>query len=536
MLKKIFKIQNTVAGGAMIIALFSIFSRLLGLLRDRFLSSSFGAGQVLDAYYAAFRLPDLVFNTLVLGALSSAFIPVFLRYWRQDKEEAWQITSGVLNILFLIVLFFSIVFFIFAPLIVNYMVPGFAPETKALTVSLTRIMLIGTLFFTLSNIAGSVLNSFRRFLIYSLAPVMYNLGIIFGILVLVKKTGLGLTGLGWGVALGAGLHFLVQVPTLLKIGYRWKPVLNLRHPAIKKISTLMLPRCFGLAVSQFNFIVTTFIASGITIGAVAIYNLAFNLINFPISIFGISLAISIFPVLSQSFAEGNKSFFTHHFSKTIRRILYLIIPTTVLFLALRAQIVRLILGAGVFSWRDTVLTANTLGWFSISLFAQSLIPVFARAFYATQNTKTPVKIAILGFVVNIIGCLILGTLIGVGGLALAFSLASIVNFGLLYFYFDKKIFPLPSKEIIVSVLRIVGLSIAMAVVVQAIKYLVGPLVNMQTFVGVFIQTVSAVLGGVLFYLITTMAFKFSEVEIVAQIIIKRVKNKKVLKFFKKVIR
>ena len=536
MLKKIFKLQKTIAGGAMIIALFSVFSRLLGLLRDRFLSSSFGAGQVLDAYYAAFRLPDLVFNTLVLGALSSAFIPVFLKYWRRNKEEAWQITSGVLNVLFLIVLFCAIIFFILAPSIINYMVPGFTPETKALTVSLTRIMLIGTLFFTLSNVVGSVLNSFQRFLSYSLAPVMYNLGIIFGILVLVKKTSLGFTGLGWGIALGAALHFLIQIPALMRTGYRWQPIFKFNHPAIKKISILMLPRCFGLAVSQFNFIVTTFIASGITIGAVAIYNLAFNLINFPVSIFGISLAISIFPILSRSFAEGNKSSFVEHFSKTIRRIFYLIIPATVLFLALRAQIVRLILGAGVFTWRDTVLTANTLGWFSVSLFAQSLIPIFARAFYATQNTKTPVKIAVFCFIVNIIGCLILGSLIGVGGLALAFSIASIINFGLLYFYFDKKIFPLPSKEILVSVLRITGLSIAMAVVVQAIKYLVGPLVNMQTFIGVFIQTVSAILGGILFYLITTLAFRFNEVEIITQIAVKKVKNKKVLQFLKKLLK
>ncbi len=535
MFKKVDKLQKTVMGGAMIIALFSILSRILGLLRDRFLSSSFGAGQVLDAYYAAFRLPDLVFNTLVLGALSSAFIPVFIKYWRQDKEEAWRITNGVMNVLFLVVLGFSVLFFCLAPIMVNYMVPGFNMETKALTVTLTRIMLLGTLFFTLSNVAGSVLNSFRRFLAYSLAPIMYNLGIIFGILVLVPKTNLGYAGLGWGVALGALLHFLIQLPALKRTGYRWQPIFNFKHPAIKKISVLMLPRCFGLAISQFNFIVTTLIASGITIGAVAIYNLAFNLVNFPVSIFGISLAISIFPLLSQNFAEGNKEDFVKYFSKTVRRILYFIVPTTVLLLALRAQIVRLVLGAGVFSWRDTVLTAQTLGWFSISLFAQSLIPVFAKAFYSVQNTKTPVKIAVFSFIINIIGCLILGNLIGVSGLALAFSLASIINFGLLYIYFNKKICPLPSREIIFSILRIVSLSMAMAVIIQGIKYLIGPLVNMQTFIGVFIQTFTAVLGGIFFYVVTTLAFKFDEVEVISQYVIKKIKNKKALKFIKKVI-
>ncbi|MDD4996156.1 MAG: murein biosynthesis integral membrane protein MurJ [Patescibacteria group bacterium] len=526
MFQKVDKFQKTVTGGAIIIALFSILSRLLGLLRDRFLSSTFGAGQILDSYYAAFRLPDLIFNTLVLGALSSVFIPVFIKYWHQDEKEAWRITNGVLNILFLIISCLAIILFFLSPFLVNYMVPGFSQEAKNLTISLTKIMLLSTLFFTLSNVAGSVLNSFRRFLSYSLAPIMYNLGIIFGILFLTKK--IGYVGLGWGVVLGALLHFLIQIPALVKTGYRWQPVLNFFHPAIKKISVLMLPRCFGLAISQFNFIVTTLIASSLTIGAVAIYNLAFNLVNFPVSIFGISLAISIFPLLSQCFIEDKKTFFVKYFSQTVRKIIYLIIPTTVLILSLRAQIVRLILGAGVFTWRDTILTAQTLGWFSVSLFAQSLIPVFARAFYATQDTKTPVKAAMVSFFINIIACLIFGNLMGVGGLAFAFSLSSIVNLILLYFYFDKKITKLPDKEIMTSVIKISLISFLMAIIIQAVKYLIGPLVNMQTFIGVLLQTFFAALFGFIFYLTTTLAFKFEEVGVITQMISKRIlifKNK-----------
>ena len=516
------KMQNTVAGGAIIIALFSVLSRVLGLFRDRFLSSSFGAGWILDSYYAAFRLPDLIFNTLVLGALSSAFIPVFLKYWQKDQKEAWKITSGVLNILLIAIFLLIVLIFFLAPVLVNYLVPGFDASAKDLTVSLTRIMLLGTFFFTLSNIAGSVLNSFQRFFAYSLAPIMYNLGIIFGILFLVDK--MGYVGLGWGVALGAFLHFLIQLPALIKTGYRWKPVLNFRHPAIKRISVLMLPRCFGLAISQFNFIVTTLIASSLMVGAVAIYNLAFNLVNFPVSIFGISLAISIFPVLSRLFAQENKPAFSECFSKAICRIFYLIIPATILFLALRAQIVRLILGAGNFSWRDTVLTAQALGWFSISLFAQSLIPVFARAFYATQDTKTPVKIAVVAFLINIFAGLILGMLMGVAGLALAFSLSAIINFLFLYYFFNKKIIFLPGKKILKSVVKIVFLSFFMAILIQVIKYFVGAVVNMQTFLGVLIQTVSAVLGAGIFYFSFSLIFKFEEVSVLFNFFKKRRKN------------
>ncbi len=523
MMAKISKLQKTIAGGAIIIALFSVLSRLLGLFRDRLLGSTFGAGQTLDAYYAAFRLPDLIFNTLILGALSSAFIPIFLKYWNKDKEEAWKITNSVLNILLIIVVTLGLVAFIFAPSVIKYLVPGFDLETQSLTISLTRIMLIGILFFTCSNIASSVLNSFRRFLAYSLAPLMYNLGIIFGILVLVPKTSLGLNGLAWGVVLGSLGHFLIQIPALLKVGYRWKPIIK-SHPAIKRIITLMLPRCFGLAVSQLNFVVITLIASTITIGAVAIYSLAFNLFNVPIGIFGISLAISIFPVLSKSFATGDKKIFVSQLSKTICRILYLIIPITVIYLALRTQIVRLILGAGVFSWRDTVLTASTLGFFSISLLAQSLIPLFSRAFYATHDTLTPVKIAIVSFIVNIVGCLVLGPLIGIGGLALAFSLASFVNLILLYYFFNKKALPLPKKKLRRSFLRAAGLSIIMLAVIQLSKGLIGSLVDMQTFIGVSIQTIAAGTIGLLFYFVASLLLHFPEVEIIKQFLKRKFKK------------
>ncbi|MGC9049219.1 MAG: lipid II flippase MurJ, partial [Patescibacteria group bacterium] len=236
---------NSVGGGAVIIAIFSILSRLVGLLRDRLLTSKFGAGEILDAYYAAFRLPDLVFNTLVLGALSSAFIPIFLEVWSKNKDEAWRVANSVLNILFTVIFFFAVVFSIFAPLFINLIVPGFRAEMKNLTIQLTRIILIGILFFTLSNVASGILNSFRRFFAYSLAPVMYNLGIIAGILFLVPWW--GPIGLAWGVVFGSLLHYLVQLPSLYQTGYRWQGVFNYFHPAVKKIGLLMLPRCFGLA-------------------------------------------------------------------------------------------------------------------------------------------------------------------------------------------------------------------------------------------------------------------------------------------------
>ena len=202
------KLTTTITGGAIIIALFSLLSRILGLVRDRLLFSTFGAGDVLDTYYAAFRLPDLIFNTLVLGALSTAFIPVFLEYWHKDKEKAWRIANSVLNIMLVILVVLALLAFYFAPEMISWIAPGFDIEKRLITAELTRIMLIGIIFLGLSNIASSILNAFKRFTAFAIAPVMYNIGIILGIIILVPM--FGIQGLAWGVVLGAFLHFFVQ--------------------------------------------------------------------------------------------------------------------------------------------------------------------------------------------------------------------------------------------------------------------------------------------------------------------------------------
>ncbi|MFH1366599.1 MAG: murein biosynthesis integral membrane protein MurJ, partial [Patescibacteria group bacterium] len=324
------KLQTTVAGGAMIIAFASIISRLLGLLRDRLFASTFGAGDILDSYYAAFRLPDLIFNVLVLGALSAAFIPVFLEYWQKDKEggftpkEAWRITNSVLNIFCLILVFLGLIFFIFAPQITSWITPGFSPEKQAMTMKLTRIMLLSIIFFGVSNIIGSILNSFRKFVAFAFAPVMYNIGIILGITFFYKWW--GLAGLAWGVVLGAFLHMVIQLPSVLKTGYHYQWLFDFHHPGVKKMFRLILPRTFGLAVGQINQLVITIVASFLAAGSLAVFNLANNLQSFPINVFGVSLAIAAFPLMSEAFASRSTEKFVVQFSVTLRRVLFLIIP------------------------------------------------------------------------------------------------------------------------------------------------------------------------------------------------------------------
>lgn len=515
------KLQTTILGGAIIIGTSQVVSRVLGLLRERLLASTYGAGDTLDVYYAAFKIPDFIFNIIVLGALSSAFVPVFLEYWNKDREESFRIANSLLNIILLALLVFGIIVFLFTDWLVPLVAVGFDSAKKEITAQLVRIMYLGVLFFGASNIVSGILHSFRRFVAFSLAPILYNLGIIFGIIFLVPSY--GIYGLAYGVALGALLHLVVQLPSVFKTGYHYQALVDLNLKGVKRIGKLMIPRALGLGVTQVNQIIITTIASTLAVGSVAVFNLANNLQYFPISVFGVSLALSAFPVFSQAFNENNKNKFIVHFSQTFRRVLFLIIPTSILILLLRAQIVRLVLGAGNFDWEDTILTAQTLGFFSLSLFAQSLIPMLARSFYAFQDTKTPVIISIVSMVLSVIGSLILVPFMGVLGLALAFSIASLINMILLLMVLRVKMGELDDQRIISSTLKIIFLSLLMGLVVQGLKYLIAPQVDMHTFVGVFLQTAGSMLGGILVYLLLAGVFHFEEVDSILRVM-KRAKR------------
>ncbi|MBU0597936.1 murein biosynthesis integral membrane protein MurJ [Patescibacteria group bacterium] len=512
------KLTTTLTGGAIIIATASIVSRLLGLVRDRLLASQFGAGDELDIYYAAFRIPDLVFNVLVLGALSAAFIPVFIQYIQKakdnpdNKNEVWHLANSLMNILLAGLLIFGAIFFVFAPYIIPLIAPGFGPEKQAITVNMTRIMLVAIIFFGLSNVITGILNSFKRYVNFAFAPVMYNIGIIIGIIALAPIY--GLYGLAYGVVLGSFLHLAIQVPGALRLGFRYKPVFDYKHKGVRSIGKLMLPRTFGLAVSQIDQLVSVIIGSTLASGSVAVFTLANNLQSFPISVFGVSMAVASFPFLSEAFAQKNNDLFVQHFSRSFRRILFITIPVSVLILLLRAQIVRVILGTGAFDWDDTYLTAQALGLFTLSLFAQSTIPLLARSFYALKDTKTPVKTGIVSVILNISGALILTRYMGVLGLPLAFTIAGFFNMIILLVLLRKKMGSFDDKKIVFSVGKILLISAMMGIIVIGAKYLLAQGVNMRSFVGIFIQGFGAGMIGVASYLIFALLFRCDEIRII----------------------
>ncbi len=506
-----YKINNTVIGGAFLISFFSFLSKLFGLIRERLIAGNFGASELSDIYYSAFRLPDLIFNTFVLGAFTSAFIPVFQKVWLKSKADGNVLANSVINAFMLFIGFLVIVAIIFAPQIMPYITPGFQAWQLEQVVDLTRVMLVAVLFFVVSTVMGGILNSWKRFFSFSLAASLYNIGIIIGIIYFYPR--LGLIGLAWGVLLGAGMHLVAQLPEIIKYGWRYKFVLKFdKH--LKKILKLMIPRTIGLAAGQVNLVVITMVASTLTAGSIAVFNLANNLQSLPISLFAVSLAVAAFPTFTQAISENKQSLFAESFSITIRRILYVLIPISIMIVILRAQIVRVILGTGALTWDNTLHIAQALGFFALSIFAQGLIPILARAFYAFEDTKTPTAVGIVSIFINIILSFSLANIFGVIGLALAFSIASIINMFILYIILQNKISIIDNTKILNSLLKISLLSFVAGSVTYGSLQIIAPLVDMQKFWGIFTQGVGSAVLGLLSYLILSIVFRLDEIDIV----------------------
>jgi len=519
MFKNFFTKQtNSITVAALMVGFSSLFSRFLGVFRDRVLAGEFGAGQTLDVYYSAFRIPDFIFNLLVLGALSAGFIPVFSSLIKDFKsynsfglfkflnQEAWDLANNVLNALLLFVAFLSLLGVIFAPGLMHVVAPGFSPEAQKLSVTLCRIMFLSPLFLSISGILGGILQSFKNFFVYSLSPIFYNIGIIVGVLYFVPLW--GISGLAWGVVLGAFFHMAIQIPAVRALGFIYKFKINFRDINFIKIVRMMVPRTLGLAISQIDLLVTTIIASSLIPGSLAIFNLSNNLQSFPVSLFGISFAVAAFPILA-AVASDNKKL-VDNFSSTVRQILFFIVPATVIFLSLRAQIIRVILGSGAFSWRDTILTMDTLGFLSLSLFAQAIIPLQTRVFYARKDSRTPFFIGLISVAADIIFCLIFSKRMGVAGLGLAFSLSSILNFVLLWIFLLFKLGSLDQVKILISALKFSVAAVVAGFVIQAVKSVIWPFVDMETFSGILIQGLTAGLAGLAAYLLLCWLFRSQE--------------------------
>jgi len=395
----------------------------------------------LGVYFAAFRLPNLVFELLVMGALSTAFIPVFTFYLtKKEEKEAMKVASSVMNLGFLLFLFFSLPIVIFTREISRFLAPGFNEQQLTLMVSFTRIMVLAQVFpLIFGNFLTGILQSYKSFLIPSLAPVIYNVGIILGILFLTPFY--GLYGPVFGVVLGAFLFMLIQIPTTLSFGYRHFALLDLSHPGVREVGKLMLPRTLGLAVSQIDTTVDLILSTLLGARAVTIFNFAQHLQQVPIGLFGATIAQAALPTLTREKAKENLEEFKNTLLSSFHQILFLVLPLSVILIVLRIPSVRLVFGASRFDWQATVLTGKTLAFFAISIFAQAEVQLLARGFYALYDSRTPVLIGVFSVFLNTILSILFIQYFHfpVFALGLSTSIASLVNFLLLLFYLDKKV-------------------------------------------------------------------------------------------------
>lgn len=485
-------------------------SNLLGLIRDRFLTKNIETSD-LDIYYASFKIPDLVFNLLILGAITSAFIPIFSDFISKNKKaEAYRVTSTLINIAALSMIVSAVVLGLLMPKIMPFVVPSFGEERLAEAIKYGRFIMLTPIFFSISYILGGVLNSYKRFLSYSLAPIVYNCSIIIGAAFFASKH--GLIAVVYSVVIGAVLHMIVQIPGVFRLGFRYQLVVDWKNAAIKRIVRLMIPRTIGMGVNQLMLVVYTAIASALAAGSIAAFELSNNIMTMPVVVFGTSFATAVFPTLARRIAKGDRNGFAFYLNRSLRSIAFLLIPSSVIFILLRAQIVRLILGSGKFGWDDTKNTALALGLFSISLIAQGLIPILARAFYALKNTRTPMYVSIITAIVSVAAAYPLSKIYGVAGLALAYSIGNFVNATTLLILL-RKIYPdIWDKKVALSYLKIILISLIMGLFVWLTIHVAAGFVNMNKFVGVFEQTILALIVGFTTYLGLSYIFGLEEMK------------------------
>ncbi len=441
---------------ALLLSISSILSKIIALMRDRLLAANFGAGSELDVYFAAFRIPDFVFTLTIFMTAGASILPIFIKETSEDREKANVFLGGLIVFFIIFILIFLGLAFFLSPILSKSIAPGFSEKQLATLTLLTRIMLLSPLFLGLSNIISIAIQASQKFFIYALSPLIYNGSIIIGILFFYPL--FGVDGLAWGVVLGSLLHFSIQIPGLISL--KIFPKLNFKLTrALKEAYYIGFYRTLGLSFNQVVLMLLTSLASTLGSGGISVFNLANNLQSIPLSVVGISYSIAALPFLSKLFVNNHQKEFLSHVSLAVRHIIFWSFPFSVLFIVLRAQIVRVILGAGMFNWNDTKLVAASLALFSVSITAQSLIVIFSRAYYAAEKTLKPLIINALsslfvifislvfiislkryGFLKEFFGRLLraenannMEILI----LSLSFSLGSIINAWLLWRYFVK---------------------------------------------------------------------------------------------------
>ncbi len=409
------KYLSVLALGSILLGLSSIISRILGVIRDHVFAYFYG--NTLDPYFLAFRIPDLIYNLLVFGAMSAAFVPIYTKLLKKGEKESSDFASEVFNSIFVLLLIVTVLFFILSPYILPFIASGLSPSDLKISLELTRIMLLSPIFLGLSSVLQGIQNSKKVFWGISLAPILYNLAIIISAYFFSNR--FGLKAISYGVVVGSFIHFLIQIPFLFRLNFKYSLIFRLKSDQLRNFIKLSLPRIFGLSVGQFGILIDTTIATLIGIGSLSIYNFTINLQSLPYAVVAVSLTMAIFSTLSEQ--ADNPLKFINTIKKSNTAILFWVIPAIVGVFILRVPLVDFILKGGAFDQNSANITSLTLAVFIWASLPQSIVPLFARAFYALENTKIPVLSAFISVLANMIVSLVLTQIYFVPVWALAVS-------------------------------------------------------------------------------------------------------------------
>jgi putative peptidoglycan lipid II flippase len=445
--------RQVARAASLVMALF-VASRAMGLLREMVIARQFGTSADLDAYLAAFRLPDMLFALMAGGALGSAFIPVFADYLTHgDEPGAWRLASAVINWVIVLLSVAGALAALLAPTLVAAVIaPGFAPAQQALTAELMRWMLISTTIFGASGVVMGILNARQHFLLPAIAPVVYNAAIIAGAWGLGPT--IGVRGAVVGVVTGAVGHLLVQAPGLWWAGMRFTLRLAPRDPGVREVGRLMVPRALGLAAVELNHLVNVILASGLPAGSLAALNYGRLIMLLPEGVIAQSVAIAAFPTFSTLVARDERDELRRVLVSALRSVLYLTLPAAVGLIWLRAPLVSALLERGAFDARSAQATAWALMFYALGLVGHSMVEIVTRAFYALHDTRTPVVVGVAAMAANMALSLALMSLFGGlgwlphGGLALANSLATLGEMAVLLVLIGKRLGGLEGRRLL----------------------------------------------------------------------------------------
>ncbi len=489
-------------------------SKFLGLIRDRLLVHTFTPDQT-AIFLAAFRLPDLIFQLMIVGAVSVAFIPIFTDYLHhKNEEQAFDFASDVLNTVLLFFTIFSLLAIIFAFPLTGLIVPGFSASQRDLTAGLTRVIFLGQVLLVIGAFFASIGQAYQRFIVPALAAMFYNVGIILGILLL--SPSVGIYGPAFGVIIGALLHVAIQLPLISALNFRHKFRLNFFSEGIKEVWGMMSIRTIGVAVEQINETVGVVLASLISASSVTYLTFAQHLQTVPIGLFGATLAQAALPVLATERAKGETESFKATLLTTMHQIMFLSLPATAMLIVLRRPAVRLVFGASQFDWTSTELTGKTVAFLAIGLAAQSVAMLLVRGFYALKDTRTPLIVSLISVSLNIILSLLFvrWLQLGVWSLGLSYAIASNLSLLLLLAFLNQKVGGFSWRELFAPEAKM-GFAAAVSALALYLpaKALDQPsILNTQRVINLIALTGIASLFGLSVYLLLVWALRVRELE------------------------